>query len=114
MPTFAFVMPVLPGKEDKDVETLEGFSGGEEKDTYVAARRSQGMTRESVWHQRTPDGTLAIVLLEGDDLESALRSMATSDEPFDRQFREFVQDVHGVDLANDPPPDVRLVSDTRF
>jgi hypothetical protein len=28
--------------------------------------------------------------------------------------REFVEDVHGVDLANDPPPDVRLISDTRF
>jgi hypothetical protein len=25
-----------------------------------------------------------------------------------------VKDVHGVDLAKDPPPDVSLISDTRF
>ena len=39
---------------------------------------------------------------------------AFADDPFHRQFREFVEDVHGVDLANDPPPDVSLISDTRF
>ncbi len=62
----------------------------------------------------TPNGTLAIIVLEGDDLMSSLGVAATSDEPFHRQFREFVKDVHGVDLANDPPPDVRLISDTSF
>jgi hypothetical protein len=114
MPTLAFVMPILPGKEKTDLEALERVSTGEERDAHVAARRSQGVTREAVWHQKTPDGTLAVVMLEADDLESVFRTLATSNEPFDRRFREFVQDVHGVDLANDPPPDVRLVSDTRF
>jgi hypothetical protein len=45
---------------------------------------------------------------------ASLGVAATSDEPIHRQFREFVKDVHGVDLANDPPPDVRLISDTSF
>jgi hypothetical protein len=113
--TIMFVMPVLPGKEELDRETIEQMSTpGPERDAYVAARRSQGLTREMVWHQVTPNGTLAIVLLEGDDLMSSLRMTATSDEPIDRQFREFVKEVHGVDLANDPPPDVRLIADTRF
>ena len=49
----------------------------------------------------------AIVTIEGDDLQSAFGKIATSDQPFDRQFREFVKDVHGVDLAKDPPPDVQ-------
>ena len=48
------------------------------------------------------------------DLMSALGVSATSDDPFHRQFREFVKDVHGVDLANDQPPDVHLISDARF
>jgi hypothetical protein len=64
--------------------------------------------------KRSCNGTLAIVLLEGDDLMRSLRMTATSDEPIDRQFREFVKEVHGVDLANDPPPDVRLIADTRL
>ena len=45
---------------------------------------------------------------------SALGVSASSDDPFHRQFRGFVKDVHGVDLANDPPPDAHLISDTRF
>ena len=46
------------------------------------------MTREAVWHQKTPDGaTLAIVLLEADDVEAAFGRLATSDAPFDQRFR---------------------------
>jgi hypothetical protein len=113
--TIVFALPIVPGKEDVDRQTLERLSTpGLEHDAYVSARRAQGLTREQVWHQVTPDGTLAIVVLEGDDVMSALGASATSDDPFHRRFREFVQDVHGVDLANDPPPDVRLISDTRF
>lgn len=114
MATFAFVVPLLPGKEETDRETLERFSTGEEKDAYAASRRSLGFQRETVWHQLTPDGTVAIVVWEADDIESAFRGIATSGEPFDQQFREFLLDVHGIDVANDPPAEVRLVSDTRF
>jgi hypothetical protein len=113
--TIVFALPILPGKEDVDREMLERLNAtGLEKDAYVSARRAQGITREQVWHQVTPNGTLAIIVLEGDDLMSALGVSATSDDPFHRQFREFVKDVHGVDLANDPPPDLHLISDTRF
>lgn len=115
MATIVFVLPIVPGKEDVDREMLESMSApGPGRDAYVAARRAQGLKRETVWHQVTPNGTLAIVVLEGDDVQSALGVSATSDDPFHRQFREFVKDVHGVDLANDPPPDVRLIADTQF
>jgi predicted P-loop ATPase len=115
MATIVFALPILPGKEDVDREMLERLNApGPEKDAYVSARRTQGLTREQVWHQVTPAGTLAIIVLEGDDLMSALGVSASSDDPFHRQFREFVKDVHGLDLANDPPPDVQLISDTSF
>jgi hypothetical protein len=106
---------LLPGKEDTDREMFERLNAeGQARDADVSARRTQGLTREAVWHQRTPDGTLAIVVVEGHDVESAFRAIATSDEPFDRQFREFVEDVHGVDLASDPAPDGQLISDACF
>ena len=115
MPAFAFVAPILPGKEQHDAETFEQFTAGDEREAYVAARRAAGVTREAVWHQRTPDGaTLAIVLLEADNVEAAFGHIVTSDAPFDRQFRAMVQEVHGFDLASAPPPDVRLICDTRF
>jgi len=115
MPVFAFVAPILPGKEQLDVETLEQFTVGDEREAYVVARRTAGVTREAVWHQRTPDGgTLAIVLLEADDVEAAFGHIVTSDAPFDRRFRAMVHEVHGFDLASAPPPDVQLICDTRF
>ena len=115
MPAFAFVAPIVPGKEQLDAETFEQFTVGGEHEAYVAARRAAGVTREAVWHQRTPDGeTLAIVLLEAEDVEAAFSHIVTSDALFDRRFRAMLQEVHGFDLASSPPPDVRLICDTRF
>ncbi len=113
MASFAFVAPLLPGKEEVDRKMFETLNG-EEKQAYVAARRGQGVTRETVWHQKTPMGTFAIVLLEADDVGAAFGKIATSSEPFDQRFRDFIKDVHGIDLAKDPPPEVSLISDTRF
>ncbi len=115
MATSVFVMPITPGKEDLDRETLQRLAApGPEHDAYVAARRAQGISREAVWHQKTPMGTFAIVLMEGDDLAAAMGAIVQSDDPFNTQFREFVKDVHGVDLANDAPPDVTTITDVRF
>ncbi len=115
MASLAFVLPLVPGKEEIDAQMLRRMGApGPEHDAYVAARRSQGLTREAVWHQKTPMGTFAVVLLEGDDLAASLQKIASSDEPFAVQFREFVRDVHNVDFAKDPPPDVELVLDARF
>ncbi len=114
MPIFAFVAPLLPGKAETDREGMQRFSAGEERAAYEASRRALGFQREAVWHQKTPDGTVAIVVWEVDDVEAAFGGIATSDEPFDRQFREFLKDVHGLDVANDPPPEVRPVIDHRF
>jgi hypothetical protein len=114
MATLAFVVPLVPDKEETDRETMQRFSTGDDKDAYATSRRSLGFSREAVWHQETPDGTVAIVMWEADDIEQAFGGIATSEEPFDQQFREFLRDVHGLDVANDPPPEVRLVCDTRF
>ena len=115
MATLAFAMPIIPGKEDLDRESIQRMSApGPEHDAYVEARRAQGFTREAVWHQGTPDGTMAIVVLEGDDPAQAFGQMATSDDPFAQRFRALVKEVHGVDLASDPPPTIELISDVSF
>lgn len=43
----------------------------------------------------------------------ALGGVATSQEPFDQQFPDSVKEIHGVDLANDPPAEVTEVIDWR-
>ena len=110
MAAFAFILPILPGKEETDALMFERFKSAE-KDAFEAWHRSLGVRRHAVWHQQTPNGTVAIVLLEADDIEGALRGTATSEEPFAQQFRDSVKDVHGVDLAKDPPPEVVQVID---
>lgn len=114
MALFAFVAPLLPGKEETDREGMQRFSTGEEKDAYEASRKALGFKREAIWHQVTPAGTVAIVVWDVDDVEAAFGGIASSDEPFDRQFRDFLKDVHGLDVANDAPPEIRPVIDHQF
>ena len=113
MASIAFILPILPGKEETDIQMFERFKSGPDKDAFEQWHRSHGVRRHAVWHQKTPDGSVAIVLLEADDIQAALGGAATSQEPFDQQFRDSVKDVHGVDLANDPPADVTPVIDWR-
>ena len=105
----AFTVPLLPGKTDVDRREMNSCWNGARRSDHTASRRGHGITRESVWLQQTPQGDVAVVLLEAEDVERALGGMATSDEPFDRWFREYVEDVHGVDLAEGfPPPEMIL------
>src|SRR4051794_15772657 len=110
MAAFAFVAPIVPGKEEIDTKAIEQATRGEHQEAYIASRRAAGVTREAVWHHKTPDGTtLAIILIEADDPAAAFGHMATSDDEFDRGFRAMVEEVHGFDLATAPPPDVHLI-----
>jgi hypothetical protein len=100
----AFAAPLLPGKTEADRAALASCWQGERKAEHEASRKRFGITRESVWIQSTPGGDVAVVLLEAPDLQAAMGGLASSDEPFDRWFREHVRDVHGIDLAEDSPP----------
>ena len=71
----------------------------ERRDDHTASRVRHGITRESVWIQSTPNGDVAVVLIESTDLPAALLGLAPSQEPFDVWFRDHLLAVHGIDLA---------------
>lgn len=71
MAAYAFVLPILPGQEETDRRLFTALQGPRRAE-YAAAWRQQGVTAERVWHQQTPEGTLAVVYLEADDLESVM------------------------------------------
>ncbi len=96
--SMCFTLPLLPGKTGADRAAMLSCWRGDRRDDHAASRRRQGVTRESVWIQSTPAGDVVVVLMEADDLSSALRSVATSSDPFDEWFRHHVADVHGVRL----------------
>ena len=112
MPSIAFAIPVLPGKEELDRQTLDEMAGSR-RDEYEDALRDAGITHHVVWHQETPDGTLAIVYMEADDAEAAAGRFGSSDEPFNRWFRDQMQEVHGIDIS-EPGPPVEKVHDLRL
>jgi hypothetical protein len=46
---------------------------------------------------------VAIVYLEVDDPQRFFEVLGSSDDPFDRWFREKAQEVHGIDLSQPLP-----------
>lgn len=102
----AFAIPLLPGKTDRDRSAMRSCWQGGRRVAYESSRKRLGITREAVWIQPTPDGDIAVVYLEADDLQQAFTGMGASDDPFDGWFREHCLDVHGIDLkAGFPPPE---------
>ena len=111
MASIAFALPIIPGKEETDRAAFERFVSAQESEAFAAWNRSHGISRHMVWHQKTPNGTMAIVMLEADDIGAALGAIGTAQSPLDQRFRDLVKDVHGVDLAKDPGPEVVPVLD---
>ena len=99
---FAFSIPVVPGKEELDRSTLDEMLGAR-RDEYEAALRDAGITRQAIWHQETPGGTVAVVYVEGDDPEGAVAQFGSSNEPLNAWFRDQMKEVHGVDISQGAP-----------
>jgi hypothetical protein len=104
MQAIGFVAPLLPGKTETDRAAMISCWRGERKDAYEASRRRLGITREAIFIQSTPDGDVAVVYWEADDIERALKHLADSEDPFDRWFRDHVRDVHGMNVEDGFPP----------
>ena len=109
MQCIAFAAPILPGKTEADRSAMQSVSDGERKAAHDASRQRHGINREAVWIQQTPAGDMAVVYLEADNLQAAFGGLGSSQEEFDRWFRDVLRDVHGIDLAQGfPPPEQTL------
>lgn len=96
MESVAFSAPLLPGQAEANRMALAACRDGARKEAFRDARRRAGITREAVWIQPAPDGEVAVVLLEADDLTAAFTALRTSAEPFDRWFRDHLRAVYGI------------------
>jgi hypothetical protein len=105
MHTIAFAVPLLPDRAEVNRVALASCWVGARREAHQDARRRAGIIREAVWIQSTPEGDIAVIYLEADDLDAAVRILETSDEPFDHWFRDHIRQVHGMTWgeALDPP-----------
>jgi hypothetical protein len=102
MSEFMFMIPIVPGKEELDRQTLDEMVSSR-RDEFESALREAGLTRQMVWHQQTPDGAVAVVYLEGDDALAGMQKFSASDAPFNSWFRDQMKEVHGVDISAGAP-----------
>ena len=111
MAEIVFAIPVVRGKEDLDRQTRDELAGAR-RDELQAAHKDAGVTRQTIWHQQTPDGgTLAIVYVEASDPD-AYQRFTSSDADISRWFVERMQEAYGRDVTLPPLP-VELVHDVR-
>jgi len=92
--------PILEGKLDTWKQFAEDFANSGAGADFG---QRHGLTRQRAWLTETPAGPAVIVLTEGPGADEYMMKVATSDHETDARFREFVKDVHGMDLTQPPP-----------
>jgi hypothetical protein len=92
----AFAASLLPGESEANRMALAACRDGARKEAFRDARRRAGIIREAVWIQAGPDGDVAVVFVEADDLTAAFTILRTSGEPFDRWFRDQLRTAYGL------------------
>jgi hypothetical protein len=106
MPLVVRAFPVLPGKE-AEIREFAAELAGARRSEAAAFYRSFGVTHES-WHlQHTEHGAWVIGVTELDeDPQVKAQAYATSQRPFDRWFKDRIENLTGIDPDREPlgPP----------
>jgi hypothetical protein len=98
MSGIVLTFPIVHGK----VEAWRRFCqeiAGSRRLMYEESRRGLGITRERLALVETAFGSVAVTTLEAGDMGRVLSQILASNLPFDRWYREQMQELHGVDLA---------------
>lgn len=101
MASLASAFPILPGKLEEWSSFCREMAGPRLKE-YEASRKRLNITREVSYLQPTPQGALAVVYIEAQDIQAMFRSLAVSQDPFDVWFCDRVREIHGVDFREPP------------
>ena len=99
MPGIVLTFPILAGK----VEAWRRFCqelAGSRSILYEASRRRLGITCEQMALLETVFGATSVTTLEARNIGRMLVQIMTSDLPFDRWYRERLEDLHGVTLTH--------------
>ncbi len=95
---YAFAVPIPPGKTDA-VRRLTEESLGARKSEYDDMQRRSGVTEESYWLQRNPEGDDLLIVVSTSDQTQFMEIMANPQTPFDRWYRDQIREIFGDDAA---------------
>ena len=97
MTGIVLTFPIVAGKVEAWRRFCQEMSGSRRL-MYEASRRGLGITHEQLALVDTAFGSAAVTTLEADDVGLALSQIIASTLPFDRWYREQMQELHGVNL----------------
>jgi hypothetical protein len=98
MSGIVLTFPILAGKVEAWRRFCQELSGSQLQ-IYIASRRRLGITYERLVLVETAFGSTAVTTLEAPDVDRALGQIIASALPFDRWYRERLQELHGINLA---------------
>jgi hypothetical protein len=95
MANMAFAVPIQPGKTEAWKQFMSEIGGSRWEDVQALAG-SVGLERARGWLQTTPNGDMAVLVLEGPGAHKWRQTVATSDHPAAKWLREMAENVYGV------------------
>lgn len=98
MASIVLTLPIMAGKVEAWKRFCQEMSGARQK-MYEASRQRLGITREQLALVETPFGSAAVTTLEAFDVGETIYQIMASARPFDRWYREQMQELHGFHLA---------------
>jgi len=113
MVSFASAFPILPGKTEQWKHFYQEMVGPRRSE-YDASNQRLEIARLVLALQQTPQGDMAVVYFEAQDIPHVFEGYASSQEPYDVWFREQIKDIHSVDFSQPlPGPLPEVVIDWR-
>jgi Family of unknown function (DUF6176) len=101
MASIGTAFPIIPGKTEQWKRFSQEMAGSRRSD-YEASRKRLGVTREVAYLQQTPQGDLAVIYIEAQDIQRVFQGLGSSQEPFDVWFRQQSKEIHSLDLSQPP------------
>ncbi len=98
----AIAVPVLEAKVDAWKAWVQECMGPQ-REEFDDFNVRMGLTLHRAWLMQSRQGPQMIVVFDGPGADSFLQKMSTSQEPFDRWFRERISEYHGIDFSR---PDI--------
>jgi hypothetical protein len=98
MPGMILTLPILSGKVEAWRRFCQELSGSRLQ-MYISSRRRMGITYERLALVETTYGALSVATLEAPNVARVISQIITSILPFDRWYRERIEELHGIDMT---------------
>ena len=114
MDTFAVqVFPIAKPREWR--EFCDSIASGERADAHREMLGRLGVSREHIFHQRTPQADVMVLVWDGVDQEQAVAGMGEilqkPQSEHERYLASYViRELHGIDPTAGPPPQIEKIA----